>query len=204
MRLRDDAHARRPGRRRRRRGSRPASAGSAGRRGALALGRARRVVAQDLDVALRVASAVLGQPARAGSSSSRSPGRRSTSARCSSPSSRSSGLVNAACAGPRRPSMTTSLDLRRRASASIAWSAVSVAASSSGSSTSIRATSIATLPLPITTARLRGEVELVVGGVGVAVVPGDELGGRVRAGPVLAGDAEPVVVRRADRVETAW
>jgi hypothetical protein len=39
------------------------------------------------------------------------------------------------------------------AKAAIAWSAVSVAASSSGSSTSIRATSMATFPLPITTAR---------------------------------------------------
>ena len=42
--------------------------------------------------------------------------------------------------------------------------------------------------------RARGaEVELVVGVVGVAVVPGDELGGAVRAGPVLARDPEPVV-----------
>ena len=46
-----------------------------------------------------------------------------------------------------------------------------------------------------------GEVELVVGVVGVAVVPGHELERTVRAGPVLAGDAEPVVARRADRVE---
>ena len=79
------------------------------------------------------------------------------------------------------------------ASASIAWSAVSVGASSSGSSTSMRATSIATLPLPTTTARVAGEVELVVGAVRVAVVPGDELGGGVRARAVLAGDPEPVV-----------
>jgi hypothetical protein len=62
------------------------------------------------------------------------------------------GLVNAACAGPRRPSTTTSSTDAAR-SASSAWSAVSVVASSSRSSTSIRATSIATLPLPTTTAR---------------------------------------------------
>jgi hypothetical protein len=48
--------------------------------------------------------------------------------------------------------MTTSVT-EAPANAAIAWSAVSVDASSSGSSTSIRATSIATLPLPITTAR---------------------------------------------------
>ena len=39
------------------------------------------------------------------------------------------------------------------ASGPSAWSAVSVIASSSGSSSSMRATSVATLPLPITTAR---------------------------------------------------
>ena len=37
------------------------------------------------------------------------------------------------------------------------------------------------------------EVELALGEVGVAVVPGDELGGRVRAGKVLAGDPELAV-----------
>ena len=77
---------------------------------------------------------------------------REFAARVSSPSSRSSGFVNAACAGPRRPSRTTSRT-PEALKTSIAWSAVSVAASSSGSSTSMRATSTATLPLPITTAR---------------------------------------------------
>ena len=43
-----------------------------------------------------------------------------------------------------------------------------------------------------------GQIELVVGVVGVAVVPGHELGRRVRARPVLARDPEPVVDRRAD------
>ncbi len=75
------------------------------------------------------------------------------SARVSSPSSRSSGVVNAACAGPRRPSTITSWT-EAEASGVIAWSAVSVTATSSGSSTSMRATSTATLPLPTTTARV--------------------------------------------------
>ena len=80
----------------------------------------------------------------AGSTCSATPSRR--------PSSRSSALVNAACAGPRRPSTTTSsIALARRASS--AWSAMSVCASSSGSRVRIRITSAATLPLPITTAR---------------------------------------------------
>ncbi len=57
----------------------------------------------------------------------------------------------------------------------------------------MRATSAATLPLPITTATAVGEVELVVGEVGVGVVPGDELGGGVRAGQVLTGDPELAV-----------
>ena len=45
------------------------------------------------------------------------------------------------------------------------------------------------------------EVELEVLEVGVAVVPGDELGGRPRAGKVLAGDAEAPIGLRADRVD---
>jgi hypothetical protein len=34
----------------------------------------------------------------------------------------------------------------------------------------------------------------------MAVVPGDELGGGMRAVEIFAGDAEPVVGRGADRV----
>ncbi len=45
---------------------------------------------------------------------------------------------------------------------------------------------------------LRAEVEAAVGVVGVAVVPGDELGRRVRAGQLLARDPHPPVGRRAD------
>ena len=46
---------------------------------------------------------------------------------------------------------------------------------------------------------LAGEVELVVGVVGVGVVPADEGGGGVAAGQVLAGDAELAVGLAADR-----
>ena len=46
---------------------------------------------------------------------------------------------------------------------------------------------------------LAGEVELVVGEVGVGVVPGDELGGGVAAREVLAGDPEVAVGRRRRR-----
>ena len=56
----------------------------------------------------------------------------------------------------RRAAAADDDDLARRwlaASTSSAWSAVSVGASSAGASTSMRATSSATLPLPITTAR---------------------------------------------------
>ena len=45
------------------------------------------------------------------------------------------------------------------------------------------------------------EVELELLEIGMAVVPGDELRGRPRAGQVLAGDAEPAVGLRADGVD---
>ncbi|PQM46246.1 hypothetical protein C1Y40_03585 [Mycobacterium talmoniae] len=62
------------------------------------------------------------------------------------------GTVNADCAGPRRPTTTTSsISLWR--SASSACGAISVPASSAGSMVRIRATSRATLPLPMITAR---------------------------------------------------
>ena len=47
----------------------------------------------------------------------------------------------------------------------------------------------------------RRQVELVVGEVRVPVVPSHELGCRVRPGPVLAGDAQPVVGRGAHGVD---
>ena len=57
------------------------------------------------------------------------------------------------------------------------------------------------VPVPDHDRPLVREVELAVLEVGVAVVPGDELGGRPRARQVLAGDAEPPVGLRADRVD---
>ena len=47
----------------------------------------------------------------------------------------------------------------------------------------------------------REEVHLEVGVVGMAVVPADELGRRVRAGELFAGYAEGAVERRAGRVD---
>ena len=88
------------------------------------------------------------------SSSSISAGSMTTSHAVSSPSSRTSGFVNAACAGPRRPRTTIS-SIADPDSTSIAWSAVSVVSSSERGSASILATSAATLPFPITTARLQ-------------------------------------------------
>ena len=57
------------------------------------------------------------------------------------------------------------------------------------------------MPFPITTARSaeRSNSQLLV--VGMAVVPGDELRGRPRAGQVLARDAETAVGLRADGVD---
>ena len=76
--------------------------------------RARGVLAQDLDVAQRRRVGV-----RVGDARRRAPARRGRRPRrpsLSSPSSRSSGLVNAACAGPRRATTSTSrTPLPRRA-----------------------------------------------------------------------------------------
>ena len=96
--------------------------------------------------------------------------------------------------------MTISLS-EEDAIASIAASLVSVGASSSRVRASMRAMSSATLPTPITTARSTSKVERDVLEVGMAVVPGDELGGRPRSRQILAGDAEPPVGLRADRVD---
>ena len=57
------------------------------------------------------------------------------------------------------------------------------------------------VPDPDHDGAIDGEVELELLVVGMAVVPGDELGGRPRAGQVLAGDAEPAVALGSDRVD---
>ena len=46
-----------------------------------------------------------------------------------------------------------------------------------------------------------GEVEHLIGVVGVGVVPADERGGGMAAGQVLAGDAEALVGLASDRVD---
>src|SRR5947208_884782 len=68
-----------------------------------------------------MSAASLSSQAREPASRATSAGSTTTSASVSSASSRSSGFVNAACAGPRRPSTTTS-SISLSASAAIAWS----------------------------------------------------------------------------------
>ena len=129
-----------------------------------------------------------------------SAGSTTMSARVSSPSSRSSGVVNAACAGPRRPSTITSCteaDAERRDGV--------IGGVGDRDLVGVEHEHAGDVDGDVAVAdhdRARGaEVELVVGVVRVAVVPGHELQGAVRAGAVLTGDAEPVVGRGADRVE---
>ena len=167
------------------------------RRGVPVAGRVR-VPLDRLDVHAVGLVAELLEPARAERRRARPRrGRRRRRRPPSSPSSSTSGFVNAACAGPRRPMISTSrTDDARKASS--AWSATSVTRSSSSESTSIRATSIATLPLPITATRSAERSNSRSRVVGVAVVPGDELRGGVRAAQFLAGDAH-VAVGRARR-----
>ena len=122
---------------------------------ALALRLARGVVAQDLDVALRGGVGGVGlQPGRAVLVELDLGGvdddvRARQLAQLAQLGVGERGLRRAAAAEQRRPPRRCACS-----SASSAWSAVSVGESSSGSSTSIRATSIATLPLPMTTARV--------------------------------------------------
>ena len=133
-------------------------------------------------------------------SSSRSAGSITRSAPASSVSSCSSGVVNAACAGPRRPSTRISRIPEPRIAA-IASSVVSVGSISSAVSASIRATSTATFPLPTTTARSAERSNGTILEVRVAVVPGDERRRRPRAGQILAGDVHPPVGLRAEGVD---
>ena len=119
-----------------------------------------------------------------------------TSAWVISPSSRTSGLVNAACAGPRRPSTTISLT-PDSARTSIAWSAVSVLLELGAGKGEHPGDVGGDVAVADHDGALVGEVELAVGEVRVGVVPVDELSGRPAAGQVLAGDPELVVGRRA-------
>ena len=149
------------------------------------------------------------------SSSTRSAGSTSTSTSASWPSSRSSLVVKAVYAGPRRPSTCTSVTCLAASEASTS-SAMSVAASSAADLISTRATSRATLPAPTTTRAGRAVQQLLqqpargrvqarpvdVGvDVGMAAVPGHELGRGDAAGQVLARDAEPPVAAGAVGVD---
>ena len=106
--------------------------------------------------------------------------RRSRRRRSSSPSSRSSGFVNAAWAGPRRASTTTSRT-PLEASTSSAWSAMSVTASSAR----VEHQHPRDVQRDVAGAdhhhALPAQVELVSREVGMAVVPADEVGRRVAA-----------------------
>ena len=85
--------------------------------------------------------------------------------------------------------------------ASIAASVVSVGASSSRRQREHPRDVEGDVAVPDDDRALVREVELEVLEVGVAVVPGDELGGRPRSGKILAGDAQTTVGLRADRVD---
>ena len=122
------------------------------------------------------------------------------SARVSSPSSRSSGVGERGLRGPAAAEHDHFVD-RAAPSAPIAWSAVSVGRDLFGVEHEHAGDVDGDVAVADDDGARGGEVELVVGVVRVAVVPGDELRGRVRAGAVLARDAEAVVGRGADRVD---
>ena len=182
-----------------RRGSRPARRGSAARPRRLAGRLARRELAQHLHVPAWRSCCPRATPSLAGSSSS-SAGSTTTSAPASSPSSFSSGVVNAACAGPRRPSSTISR-IPDSAIASIAGRWCRSAASSSGVSASIRATSSATFPLPTTTARSTDRSNSSSWKSGWPLYQATNSVADHEPGRSSPGIAEPAVGLRADGVD---
>ena len=116
----------------------------------------------------------------------------------SSPSSSSSGLVNAACSGPRRPRTTTSrsrLSRERleRVVGDVGHRELLVR------SVSMRATSSATLPLPIDDRALAREVELGSRKSGWPLYQPTNSLGRRAARQVLAGNAAAPVALRLRR-----
>ena len=171
--------SRSPARPRPRRGSRPASAGSCSSiRCDLARGARAAYSREDLDVAPAVG--VRRSPASGAGRRAR-PASRSTSARASSPSSRSSGFVNAAWAGPRRPSRITSSTVERPVRDRVVGGIRD--ATSSGSSTQhARDVDRHVAVADHHGARRRRGRTRVRGTVGVAVVPGDELRGGCEPG----------------------
>ena len=128
------------------------------------------------------------------------PGRRRRRRRAARPSSFSSGGVNAACTGPRRPSITIS-SIPAPTIASIASSVVSVERELLGGQRQHPHAVDRDVAVPDHDRARVGEVELELLEVRVAVVPGDERRGRPRARQVLARDAEAAVGLRADGVD---
>ncbi len=108
--------------------------------------------------------------------------------------------MNAACAGPRRASITISVMPEPRI-ASIAASVVSVPRSSSSVSASIRATSTATLPAPTTTTRSPERSNVRSWKSGWPLYQATNSVGGPRAGKILAGNRHPPVGLGADRVD---
>ena len=129
------------------------------------------------------------------------PGRRSTSAPASSPSSSSLGRRQRRLHRPAAAERRRSRGSRSRRSPAIAASVVSVGRELLGRERQHARDVERDVAVPDHDRPLAGEVERQVLEVGVAVVPGDELGRRPGAGQVLAGDAELPVGLRADRVD---
>ena len=199
--------ARRPVRRRRgrsgrarsprrapRRGSRPGRAGTGGRpASASRTAPVRRTRAAPRDCAREFVSVATGV-------GSRSAGSTTTSAPASSPSSISSGFVKAAWAGPRRPTHDDLLHGRAADGGDRLVRGVGAGELLGGQGEHARHVD-RDVPDADHDRPLDAEVEAEAVEVGVAVVPGDELGGRPRPRQVLTRDAEPAVGLRADGVE---
>ena len=122
------------------------------------------------------------------------------SAPSSSPSSPTSTGVQAACTGPRRPTTRISR-IPEPTNASIAASVVSVGLELLAGQREHAGDVERDVAVPDHDRALAREVERELLEVGVAVVPGDELGGGEGAGEILAGNPQPPVGLRADRVD---
>ncbi len=109
--------------------------------------------------------------------------------------------MNAACAGPRRPTITTSRDAAGGEHLERVVGGVGRRELLGREHEHARDVERDVAVADHHRALGREQVELEVGVVGVAVVPADELGRRVRAGQLFAGDAQRPVRRRAGGVD---
>ena len=168
---------------------------------ALAARRARGVFGDDLDVAPYSDVGLIALEERAAQLVELDVGRVDDDVGVwSSPSSRSSGFVYAACAGPRRPSTTISSirlcgERLERVIGDVGRAQLVV-----GQREHPRNVERDVAVADHDRARA-AEVKLTIAVVRMAVVPGDELRRGVASGQLLAGDPEPPVGRRADRVQ---